>query len=108
VNVVEQDPPIVTNAITTPPLEPTVIVVETQPTKRPLNVASQTDIYGVDSDLMVVQTIPCRSDGNSKPPILHFTNHFNSGIMRVIVRAAGELIDDDEIIKNRFTLLLLL
>jgi hypothetical protein len=101
VNVVAQDPPIVTNAIATPPLEPTVIVVGTQSTKRPLNVASQTDIYCIDSDLMVVQTNPRRSDGSSQPPISQFTNHFNSGIMRVIVRAAGELIDDDEIIKHR-------
>jgi len=102
VNVVEQvDPPIVTNDTAKPSLEPTVIVVKDILTKRPLNVASQTDIFGVDSDLMVVQTNPCRSDGNSQPPISHFMNHFNSNIMKVIVKAAGELIDDDEIIKHR-------
>ena len=56
VNVIEQvDPPIVTNATATP----TLIVVENLLTKRPLNAASQTDIYGVDSDLMVVQTNTC-------------------------------------------------
>ena len=98
---IQVDPPIVINEIVTPPLEPTVNVVETQSTKRPLNVASQTDIYGLDSDLMVVQAQPCRSDGSSQPPISQFMKHFNSGIMRVIVRATGELIDDDEIIKHR-------
>ena len=64
--VIEQvDPPIVTNASTTP----TLIAVENLLTKRPLNAASQTDIYGVDSDLMVVQTNPCRSDGGSNKPL---------------------------------------
>jgi hypothetical protein len=98
VNVIEQvDPPIVTNATATP----TLIAVENLLTKRPLNAASQTDIYGVDSDLMVVQTNPCRSDGTCQPPISRFLDHFNSGLMKVIDKAAGEPIDNEEILRHR-------
>jgi hypothetical protein len=54
----------------------------------------------------MIQTKPCssnttRADDNNQPPILQFMNHFNSGLARVIAKAAGELIDDEEIIKHR-------
>jgi hypothetical protein len=54
----------------------------------------------------MIKTKPClsnttRADDNNQPPISQFMNHFNSGLLRVNAKAAGEFIDNEEIIKHR-------
>ena len=119
-NVIEQshvDPPAIISETSSQTLEPTgnavePNVVKTQLIKWPLNVASQTDITQSNinsvttSDLKKIHINPCssvntRSDCDSQPPISHFIDFFNSRLMKVIVKAAGVIIDDEENKKHR-------